>query len=118
MLNLGDTVMSTDTLVEQRKSLRTEVSWPVSIWFPEATRFFNGRSSNISKTGVLLRMPVATPLHAGNIVELNFPRTMTLAKKKGGFARIKSGRVVRVERGSLLDDAEISVGVAFEVIES
>lgn len=108
-----------DTIVtEQRNSLRTNVTWPVSIWLPEANRFFNGRSANISKTGVLLRLPVATPLHAGNVVELNFPRTMVLARQKGGFARIKSGKVVRVERGSLLDDAELSVGIAFEGIAS
>ena len=110
--------MSMETTVEQRKSLRTDVSWPVSIWLPEANRFFNGRSTNISKTGVLVRLPATTPLNTGNIVELNFPRTMALAKRKGSFARIKSGRVVRVERGSLLDDATIGVGVAFEVIEA
>ena len=107
-----------ETIVEQRKSMRTDVSWPVSVWLPEANRFFNGRSSNISKTGVLLRLPVTTPLNAGNVIELNFPRTMALAKKKGGFARIKSGRVVRVERGSLLDDASVNVGIVFEIIES
>jgi len=116
-MEIGD--MSMDTVaVEQRKCTRTIVSWPVSVWLPEANRFFNGRSANISKTGVLVRLPVATPLHAGNVVELNFPRTMTLAKRKGGFARIKSGRVVRVERGSLLDDASINVAITFEGIES
>ena len=107
-----------ETLTEQRKCIRTEVSWPVSVWLPEAKRFFNGRSANISKTGVFVRLPVTTPLQAGNIVELNFPRTMVLAKKKGGFARIKSGRVVRIERGSLLDDAAMGVGITFEEIEA
>jgi len=105
-------------VVEQRKSTRTEVSWPVSVWLPEANRFFNGRSANISKTGVMVRLPVSTPLRSGHVVELNFPRTMTLARKKGGFARIKSGKVVRVERGRLLDDANVGVGIIFEGIES
>ena len=107
-----------DTITEQRNCIRTQVSWPVSVWLPEANRFFNGRSSNISKTGVFVRLPVMTPLHAGNVVELNFPRTMALARKKGGFARIKSGKVVRVERGNLMDDAAIGVGITFEGIES
>jgi hypothetical protein len=105
-------------LVEQRKSTRTEVSWPVSVWLPEANRFFNGRSANISKTGVLLRLAATTPLRSGHIVELNFPRTMTLARRKGGFARIKSGKVVRVERDRLMDDATVAIGVVFEQIES
>lgn len=107
-----------ETLTEQRSFARTDVSWPVSVWLPEANKFFNGRSANISKTGVFVRLPVTTPLHTGNVVELNFPRTMTLAKKKGGFARIKSGRIVRIERGRLLDDVSIGVGIAFEGFEA
>ncbi|MGA2171830.1 MAG: PilZ domain-containing protein [Sedimentisphaerales bacterium] len=107
-----------ETMVEQRGSVRTEVFWPVSVWLPEANRFFNGRSSNISKTGVLVRLPLTTPLQAGSTVELNFPRTMVLAKRKGCFARIKSGKIVRVERGGLLDDTTIGVGIVFEGIES
>jgi hypothetical protein len=105
-------------VVEQRKNTRTQVAWPVSVWLPEANRFFNGRSTNISSGGVLVRIPATTPLRAGHIVELNFPRTMALAKRKGSFARIKSGRVVRVERGELLDDATIGIGIVFEEIES
>jgi hypothetical protein len=103
---------------EQRKNTRTQVAWPVSIWLPEANGFFNGRSTNISSGGVLVRVAATTPLRTGHVVELNFPRTMALAKRKGSFARIKSGRVVRIERGELLDDSTIGVGIVFEGIES
>ena len=101
------------TIVEQRKNARTDISWPVSMWLPKANRFFNGTSSNISKTGVLMRFPVTTPVKTGNMVELNFPRTTLLAEQKGRFARIKSGRVVRVERNDILRDARIAVAVQF-----
>ena len=87
-----------DTLVEQRKDARTELSWPVSLWLPEVNRFFNGRSVNISKSGAFLTAPVTTPIKPGYIVELNFPRTTALARHKGRFARIKSGKVVRSEK--------------------
>jgi hypothetical protein len=103
-------------LVEQRKDSRSTVSWPVSVWVPEANRFFNGRSCNISKTGVFIRLPVTAPIRAGHIVELNFPRTVALANEKGQFARIKSGKVVRVDRKNLLENAEIGVGIAFSVV--
>ncbi|MFZ2147140.1 MAG: PilZ domain-containing protein, partial [Sedimentisphaerales bacterium] len=93
-----------DTLIEQRKDARIELSWPVSIWLPAANRFFNGRSTNISKTGVFVTLPMTTPVRAGHTVELNLPRTPSLAKQKGGFARIKRGKVVRVERGNILKD--------------
>ncbi len=103
-----------ETLVEQRKSTRTNLSWPVSVWLPEANRFFNGRSSNISKSGVYVTVPMTMPVRAGNVVEINFPRTMALARKKGQFARIKSGKVVRVERRSMLKDANIGIAIQFE----
>jgi hypothetical protein len=102
-----------ETLVEHRIEARTNLSWPVSVWLPEANRFFNGHSSNISKAGVFVRVPMTTPVRAGHIVEINFPRTETLAKDKGQFARIKKGKVVRVERKNLLKDAHIGVAIAF-----
>ena len=103
-----------ETLIEQRKDARTAVSWPVSVWLPEANRFFNGRSSNISKTGVFVTVPITMPVRLGHTVEINFPRTVTLAKQKGQFARIKSGKVVRVDRKNMLKDASIGVAIAFE----
>jgi hypothetical protein len=100
--------------VEQRTESRNDVSWPVSVWMPEANRFFHGRSCNISRTGVFLTLPAATPVSPGHIVELNFPRTEALAQDIGQFARIKTGKVVRVERNNLLENAEIGVGIAFQ----
>ena len=102
-----------ETLVEQRKDTRTNLSWPVSIWLPEANRFFNGRSNNISKTGAFVSVPITTPVRLGHTVEVNFPRTIALAKQKGGFSRIKSGKVVRVERKNILTDAHIGVAIQF-----
>ncbi len=101
-------------LIEQRKETRNNVSWPVSIWIPEANRFVIGRSCNVSKTGVFVTLPVTAPIRTGRCVELNFPRTEVLAKEKGQFARIKAGRIVRVDRKNLLENAEIGVGIAFE----
>lgn len=102
-----------DTLTEQRRDVRTSLCWPVSIWLPEANRFFNGRSSNISKAGVFVTMPLTAPVRAGHTVEVNFPRTEALAREKGQFARIKSGKVVRVERTDLLTAANIGVAIRF-----
>lgn len=103
-----------ETSVEQRREKRTDLSWPVSVWLPDAGRFFNGHSANISKTGAFVCVPMTTPARRGSIVELNFPRTETLAAEKGQFARIKRGRVVRVDRRGTLEDATIGLGIAFE----
>jgi hypothetical protein len=103
-----------EALVEQRRESRTDVSWPVSVWLPEANRFFNGRSTNISKMGAFITLPMTMPVQPGNVLEINFPRTVSLAKQKGQFARIKRGKVVRIERKNTLKDASIGVGIAFE----
>ncbi len=103
-----------ETLIDQRRGIRTDLCWPVSIWLPDANRFFNGQSSNISKTGVFITLPMTVPVKAGNTVEINFPRTEALAKEKGRFARIKSGKVVRIERKDILKNANIGVAIAFQ----
>ena len=103
----------TTTIVEQRKDTRSDLAWPVSMWLPEANRFFNGKSVNISKGGVYLSLPMITPVKAGHNVEINFPRTQSLAKEKGQYARIKCGKVVRVERNGMLREASIGLAVQF-----
>ena len=107
-------ISTMQAIAEQRKESRSTLAWPVSIWLPEANRFFNGRSCNVSKTGVFLRLPLTATIRSGHIVELNFPRTPDLAKEKGQFARIKKGKVVRIDRRNMLETAEIGVGIAFQ----
>ncbi len=105
--------MAQAVIQEQRREARTELSWPVSVWLPEANRFFNARATNIARGGVFVLVPMTAPMRIGQIVELNFPRSINLAKKKGQFARIKSGKVVRVDRELLTEGANIGVGVQF-----
>ena len=99
--------------VEQRKEARSQLAWPVSVWVPEANRFFNGRSVNVSKGGAFLSLPMIVPIRPGHEVEINFPRTAALAKEKGQYARIKSGKVLRVERQNVLKGSAIGMAVQF-----
>ena len=107
------TEMPKETKNELRRTDRTDMNWPVSLWLPEANRFINARSINISKGGAFISIPANTPIRSGNIVEINFPRTTSLAQEKGQFARIKGGKVLRVDRGNLLKDATMAVAVEF-----
>ncbi|HOK95403.1 MAG TPA: PilZ domain-containing protein [Anaerohalosphaeraceae bacterium] len=102
------------TIVEQRQDVRSELSWPVSIWLPQANRFFNGRSVNVSRGGAFLSVPMTTPVCPGQEIEINFPRTPTLARQKGQYARIKNGRVLRVERQRMLQAGSIGIAVQFD----
>lgn len=101
------------TATENRTEVRTDLAWPVSVWIPDSNRFFNGKSCNISKGGALVQLPMTAPVRAGHLVELNFPRTMTLAKQKGQFARIKTAKVVRIDRSHVTQDAHIGIAVQF-----
>ena len=101
------------TTLEQRQDIRQELSWPISVWLPEANRFFNGKSVNVSKGGALISVPLTTPVAAGNEVEINFPRTQTLAKEKGQYARIKHAKVLRVDRKQLLENGSLGIAVEF-----
>ena len=101
------------SVVEQRTEARSELAWPVSVWLPEANRFFNGQSVNVSKGGVYLSMPMTAPVREGHDIEINFPRTVALAKQKGQFARIKSGKVLRVERDKMMTNASLGVAIQF-----
>lgn len=78
------------------------------------TDFSTGKAPNVSRTGVFVSVPMAAPIREGHIVEINFPRTTALAKEKGQYARIKTGKVVRVDRSDLLKDGWIGIGVAFD----
>lgn len=89
------------------------VDWPVSIWHPKASRFFNGHSVNVSSRGALLTMPMRAPLREGQNLEVNFPRSEPLAQTKGSFARVRTARVVRLDRGDLLSSATIKVALTF-----
>jgi len=98
---------------EQRTDTRSDLAWPISMWLPEAGRFFNGKSVNISKGGVYLSVPMTTPVRVGHEVEINFPRTPSLAKQKGQYARIKHGKIVRVDRRSIFENGNIGLAIAF-----
>ena len=108
-----DTALQT-LIAEQRRDTRSDLAWPISMWLPEAGRFFNGKSINISKGGVYLSVPMTTPIRVGHEVEINFPRTPSLAKQKGQYARIKPGTVVRVDRRSILDGGNIGIAIQFD----
>lgn len=105
-------------VVEQRKDTRSDLIWPVSIWLPQANRFFNGKSANVSKGGAYLTLPMTAPVRVGHEIEVNFPRTKGLAKKKGQYARIKCGKVLRVERKQMLKNATIGCAVQFAAQET
>ncbi len=58
-------------------------------------------------------MPITTPVRPGHEVEVNFPRTMSLARQKGQYARIKMGKILRVDRAEMLRNGSIGLAIQF-----
>jgi hypothetical protein len=100
-------------ICEHCNSERTEICWPISVWHPKALRFFNGQSNNVSSNGALVVLPMSVPIREGQDLEINFPRTEPVAHKKGQFARIKKGRVIRVDRSESLNSAKVKIALEF-----
>ena len=99
--------------IENRKSARTNLKWPVSIWMPEVKRFYSGTAVNIAEGGVMIKLPTTAPIQAGDLVEINLPRTTSLTKKKGQYARIKIAKVLRVQRESIRNAC---IGIAMQFV--
>lgn len=94
---------------EKRKALRGGFAWPVSVWLSNYNHFYNGQMVNISRLGAMVTLPLETPISVGETLELNFPRTPALAKRKGQAGRIKVAIAKRVQQL----DSSVSVAVEF-----
>ena len=113
---LSEALIVVENASEQRNTKRARVNWPISIWHPKASRFFTGRSVDISRGGVLITLPMKVPVREGQNLEINFPRNEALAKEKGRFARIKTAKVVRVDRSEAIISTNVKVGLEFREI--
>ena len=100
-------------VVEQRRDARSELALPVSVLLPEANRFSRPERQRQQGRRLHFRPDRPPPSGPGHEVEINFPRTTSLARQKGQYARIKSGKVLRVERKNMFEGANIGLAVQF-----
>ncbi len=97
---------------EKRGSKRFKMDWQVCLWHEPTQRFYSGRSVNISATGALLQMPLTVPLRMAEDVEFNF--TPPEGQNSDQFhSKVFSAKVVRVNRGESILDANQSVALKF-----
>jgi len=98
---------------EKRGSKRFKMDWQVCLWHEPTQRFFSGRSVNISATGALLQLPLTVPIRLAEEVEFNF--TPPEGQKSDQLpAKVFSARVVRVNRGESILEANQSVALQFK----
>ncbi len=95
---------------ERRAAKRVKLDWPVCLWHDATQQFYNGRSVNISASGVLVKMPLTVPIRKDDSVEINFPAPDETAEDQG---RVFSAKAVRINRGQSILEATQSVALQF-----
>jgi len=95
---------------ERRAAKRVKLNWPVCLWHDATQQFYNGRSVDISSTGALVKMPLTVPIRKDDSVEINFPPPDDTLEDEG---RVFSAKVVRVNRGQSILEANQSVALQF-----
>lgn len=97
---------------ERRQDQRYPLSTNVNFLHGPSNREFPGRCVDISKGGMLMYVPVATPVKVGQPLRLsvgsvNRPEFAGLSEKP------VPGAIVRVDRHCLLEEGYVAVGVRF-----
>jgi PilZ domain len=59
------------TAAERRRGLRIRQCRPVKIYEPRTSRYFPGRTADISATGLRLSLPLSVPIIPGSTVSLH-----------------------------------------------
>src|SRR4051794_39951526 len=60
-----------ETLPERRRGLRIRQNRAIKVFEPAASRYFGGQTHDISSSGLRLKLPLATPVRPGRIVNIH-----------------------------------------------
>jgi PilZ domain-containing protein len=61
----------TDGPRERRRGLRVRQSRPVKVFEPTASRYFGGRTEDISSTGLRIELPAYVPVREGEMLNIH-----------------------------------------------
>lgn len=101
---------------ERRSSKRLNLDWSVCLWHEPTSNFYNGESVNISSTGALIKLPLTVPVRISDPVTIRFPQSANGNQENDQSApeKVFSARIVRVNRGQSILEANQSVALTFQ----
>ncbi len=105
----GNVFMNMIAQQERRAAKRVKLDWPVCLWHDNTQQFYNGRSSDISATGALIKLPLTAPISKNDSVEVNFPAPDDSEQE----SKVFTAKVVRVNRGQSILDGNQFVALQF-----
>jgi PilZ domain len=116
MLTLSDSPDTSDAVVdggiERRRGLRVRQNRPIKVFESTVSRYFGGKTQDVSTTGLRLELPSSMPLRPGKLLSIH----VGLSDSGHALANRRNmipARVVWVSRPRQSDTRTMSVGVEF-----
>jgi hypothetical protein len=100
------------TGAERRRGLRIEQDRPIKVFEPTGSRYFGGKTQDISSTGLRIELPLHAPVREGETLAVHVglsDRGQSLANRR----QMLRARVVWVDRSSSQAAGKVQVGVEF-----
>jgi hypothetical protein len=97
---------------ERRRGLRVRQSRPVKVFEPSLSRYFGGRTEDISSTGLRLELPTSAPLRAGSVINVHVGLSesgQSLAHRR----HMIPAKVVWIDRSATRGAGMLSAGIEF-----
>jgi hypothetical protein len=99
--------------LEKRAAQRQPTHEPFAVWHPQAGRWFSARGDNISQSGILISLPLRTPLRKGQCLEISSQMNST-DHSTIDENPVRSARVVRIDRRDSITTSCIKVALNFQ----
>jgi hypothetical protein len=102
----------TDGGLERRRGLRIEQTRPIKVYEPTASRYFGGKTMDVSPTGLRLELPSSMPVRPGKLLSIHVGLSETgqaLANRR----QMIPARVVWVDRSMDATCRTLSAGIEF-----
>jgi len=116
MLTLAQPIApKSNSNAERRRGLRIRQCRPVKVYEPRTSRYFPGRTADISASGLRLNLPLSIPIIPGSIlslhVDLNKPGDSIASRRQ-----MQEARVIwtRREQDSLITGLELLHSAAIQ----
>jgi hypothetical protein len=106
----------THTPSDRRKHQRFPLASSVEVHLSATGRSYPARGVDVSQGGMLVYLPASAPVAAGQELELTVipsPTAPAPAGAANAVARKRAGRVIRVDRDSLVRLGHLGVAVQF-----
>ena len=97
---------------ERRRGLRIRQNRPIKIFEPTTQRYYGGQTEDLSRTGLRIELPLATPMRPGKRVNIHVGLGQ-LGESLANRRSMMPARVVWVHRDPHLTTGVLTAGIEF-----